>query len=195
MSEIKQEIKNRARRESVKKAVLSSIASVGFLSVALVAPNALQFLDQIQGKKRKSLWQRMAVDTARRRLVDNGFLKYDDKGFIYLTDNGKKELNRLESNEYKIKTSKKWDGKWRVIIFDIKEERKGLRDKIRNTLINLGFKRLQDSVWVFPYDCEDLITLLKADFKIGKDLLYMIVEKIENDKMLKDWYGLKSYPY
>ena len=126
-------------------------------------------------------------------MVDKGFLEYNDRGFVCLTQKGKAELEKMEKMEYKIVLPKKWDKKWRVIIFDIKENRRNLRTKIRRTLFTLGFKRLQDSVWVFPYDCEDLITLLKADFKIGKDLLYLIVEKIENDKSLRDWYQLNNY--
>ena len=124
-------------------------------------------------------------------MVDKGFLEYGSKGFLKLTEAGQAELRRLEGNDYHIPIPKKWDGKWRVIIFDIKEERKTLRDKVRRTLLALGFKHLQHSVWIFPYDCEDLITLLKSDFKIGKDLLYLIVEKIEYDKPLKDYFGLK----
>jgi CRISPR-associated endonuclease Cas2 len=76
------------------------------------------------------------------------------------------------------------------LIFDIKEERKGMRDKIRRTLNTIGFIRLQDSVWVYPYDCEDLIMLLKADFKIGKDLVYIIADSIENDKDLRLAFNL-----
>ena len=55
----------------------------------------------------------------------------------------------------------------------------------------IGFARLQDSVWVFPYDCENFITLLKAELKIGSAVLYMIVEHIENDKHLRAQFGLK----
>ncbi len=55
----------------------------------------------------------------------------------------------------------------------------------------LGFARLQDSVWVYPYDCEDLMALLKADLKIGMAVLYMIVEHIENDKHLRAHFSLK----
>ena len=77
-----------------------------------------------------------------------------------------------------------------MLIFDVREERKSLRDKIRRTLIAIGFERLQYSVWVYPYDCEDLITLLKADFKIGKDLLYIISDSIENDTWLKKRFNL-----
>jgi hypothetical protein len=49
---------------------------------------------------------------------------------------------------------------------------------------------MQDSVWIFPYDCEELVALLKADFKVGKDLLYMVVEKIENDHALRLHFNL-----
>ena len=49
---------------------------------------------------------------------------------------------------------------------------------------------LQDSVWLYPYDCEDLVTLLKADLKIGNAILYIIAEKIENDSHLKAHYHL-----
>lgn len=43
---------------------------------------------------------------------------------------------------------------------------------------------------MYPYDCEDLVTLLKADFKIGKELVYMIVENIEYDRDLKKLFCL-----
>ena len=54
----------------------------------------------------------------------------------------------------------------------------------------IGFMRLQDSVWIYPYDCEDLLTLLKADFKVGRDMLYMVVDQLEYDVSLKVRFGL-----
>ena len=77
-----------------------------------------------------------------------------------------------------------------MLIFDIPEKRKPLREKIRSTLLSIGFLRLQDSVWIYPYQCEDLVNLLKADFKVGKDLLYLIVDSIENDKFFRKSFGL-----
>ena len=96
----------------------------------------------------------------------------------------------LYAGEAGIKKPKHWDGKWRIVIYDLKERKRGLRDKLRNTLASFGFIRLQHSVWIYPYDCEDLIMLIKADFKIGKDILYLIVEKVENDIWLKRSFGL-----
>ena len=177
----------RTRKSNVQKAVLQSVAAVGLLSVALLAPNAMQIFKLFDKNKRRNFTQ--AVNTSRRRLVNAGFLKYEN-GFLELTKEGEAKLHQLEQYDYKLPRPKRWDKKWRVLIFDIPERRRATRDKVRNTLTSIGFKRLQHSVWVYPYDCEDLITLLKADFRISKDLLYLIVDSIENDSKLKTWFGL-----
>lgn len=49
--------------------------------------------------------------------------------------------------------------------------------------INSSFTRLQE---------KGLISLLKVDFKIGKDILYMVVEKLENDWPLRKAFGLPN---
>ena len=87
---------------------------------------------------------------------------------------------------------KKWDGRWRVVLFDIPERRRGARNRLRVFMQEYGFVRLQDSVWIYPYDCEDLIALAKANFRIGVDALYMIVEQLERDKYLREHFGLTS---
>ena len=126
------------------------------------------------------------LSQALKRLRERGLVIEDkinvDKVIFKLTQLGQDTLG-LEFNE------KDWDGKWRVVIFDIPEERKSIRNQIRKALVSVGFMRLQDSVWVYPYDCEDFITLLKADFKIGKEVLYMIVEELEYDKPVKSYFG------
>jgi len=92
---------------------------------------------------------------------------------------------------YKVKKPRKWDGRWRVLAFDISEKRRYLRKRIRSVLYSVGFVRLQDSVWIYPYDCEDMMTLLKADLKIGKEVLYLIVDSLENDKEYRKHFKLK----
>ncbi len=165
------------------------VATAGFLSVAALAPNAIQALG-ILGGFNKSKRQNEIIANSRKRLVAHGLLEYTPEGFLRLTSKGETKLEQLELREYKIKKPRRWDKKWRVLIFDIREERKALRDKVRTTLIAIGFMRLQDSVWVYPHDCEDLITLLKADFKIGKEILYIIADTIENDSWLKKQFKL-----
>ena len=192
MGYLERESKKRTVRANIQKAILHSIAAAGAVSIALIAPNALQML-KLFGIDSKSKWRKYSVNNSIKRLKEKGYIYFEitEKGnFIRLTEKGKKKLDNFKLLGYKLKKPNRWDGKWRMLIFDIKEERKGTRDRIRSTLNRLGFLRLQDSVWVYPYDCEDFITLMKADFKIGYDLLYLIVDSIEGDKRLRSHFKL-----
>jgi len=120
-------------------------------------------------------------------------LLVSDNGKLRLTQKGESVLRTLEARNYAQQKPSRWDGKWRVLIFDIPEYRKSTREKIRRTVMEIGFIRLQDSVWIYPYDCEDLLTLLKADLKVGKDLLYMIVDSLEGDAKIRLFFGLKHH--
>ncbi|MFA5997498.1 MAG: hypothetical protein WC791_03350 [Candidatus Paceibacterota bacterium] len=188
MGYLEQESKKRSKRGETQRIILETVATAGILAVALVAPGALTALRKlgvnVSGRKKEM------INRSRKNLVESGLLEYNSKGLLRLTEKGEEKLRILERRDYRIPTPRKWDKKWRVLIFDIKEERKPLRDKVRRTLMSIGFIRLQDSVWVYPHDCEDLITFLKADFKIGKDLLYLVVDMMENDKGLKKKFGL-----
>ncbi len=180
------------KREDVQKVILNTIAGVGLITIAVMAPNALQaFGFVVKKEKRNKKWQ--TVKNVLSRLEQQQIIFFDrtEKGiFVRLTPKGKKIWSRVRLEEGGIPKAKKWDGKWRVLIFDIPENRKKLRDKVRNTLVHLGFVRLQNSVWIYPYECEEYVVLLKADFKIGKDLLYMIVETLENDRFLRKLFSL-----
>lgn len=46
---------------------------------------------------------------------------------------------------------KKWDGWWRIVIFDIEEKNKYLRDRVRKKLLELGFGKWQESVYINPH--------------------------------------------
>lgn len=181
------EVKIKTRNSKIQKAILQTIATAGILSVALLAPNVLSLLKIFNKNKNK----KHSINISRERMIKSDLIEYGENGFLQITELGKRRLREIEANDFKFKKPKKWDGKWRILIFDIKEKRKGTRDKIRRTLIMIGFVRLQNSVWIYPYDCEDFITMLKADFKIGKDLLYIIADNVENDFVYKRIFKLK----
>ena len=187
MGNIEKVSKRRKSTNDIKKAILTSVKVAGLLSVALVVPNAVQCLKSfgfITGKRQDEVMAR-----SRERLVREGLLEYEN-GFLTLTNKGQNRLDVLEMKDWKVDKPRKWDNRWRMLIFDIPEPRKALRNKVRMTLSSIGFLRLQDSVWIYPYDCEDLVSLLKADFKVGKDLLYIIVDSIENDKSFRKSFKL-----
>lgn len=179
--------RKRKRREDLQRIVLSTVATAGLVSVTLVAPNIIGAM--VKMGLLPSPQKKQAIERARDRLVRNGLLTYEDRK-LRLTRKGEAELRRIERNNFAIKKPRRWDGKWRVLIFDIPEYRRGLREKVRRTLRTIGFVHLQHSVWIYPYDCEDLMALLKADFKIGRDMRYLIADTIEYDHAYRAKFGL-----
>ena len=192
---MEKEIKIKDKRKNIQKIILGTVFAAGMLSVALVAPNILFAIKKLGGfsKRKKNL--KYSINDSFARLQDKGLIEIveiNGKKVARITKKGESKLDFLERHNFKLKIPKKWDGRWRVVIFDIKESRKKTRALLRATLRQIGFIRLQNSVWIYPYDCEDLISLLKADFKIGKDILYMIVEKLENDWHLRKSFNLPN---
>lgn len=189
MGNIEQKVQKRLKKKQLQYAILGTVAFAGLLSVALVAPNvlgALAKLGILPGSKRK----KEIINRARDRMISQGLLAKNTEGYLSLTKKGKERLSRIQSFTFVQQKPKRWDEKWRILIFDIPQKRRSTRDKIRHTLTEIGFMRLQDSVWVYPYNCEDTVALLKEDFKVGKDLLYLVVDEMEGDTALRISFGL-----
>ena len=188
MGRLEQESKRRTRSAHIRAAILSSVKLAGLLAVALAVPNAISGLHKLG-----IIPSSRSGETLKRsysRLVAKGFLMFDGRHYR-LTKRGDQELRFFEERNFKIRKPRRWDKKWRVLVFDIPERQRSLRNKIRHTLQQIGFVRLQDSVWIFPYDCEDLVMLLKADFCVGYRMLYMVVDQLEGERRLKQEFGLR----
>ncbi len=84
-----------------------------------------------------------------------------------------------------------WDGKWRVVIFDVWENARIKRNLLRNEIKYFGFIQLQRSVWIYPYECSDFIELLKTDLSFGKNIRYMTVESLDHDENLRRFFKIK----
>jgi len=156
--------------------VLRIVAISGLVGTAVLAPNVLQAYKQlglIPTPRSKDM-----IRSTQKRLLQRGLLVWKNKK-LHITKRGRKELHRLQFHFIHTSNKKLWDQKWRILIFDIKEKRREVRDQLRRMLFGIGFLQLQKSVWVYPYDCEELITLLKTDFMIHKEVVYIVAEAIE----------------
>lgn len=193
MGQIEEKSRKRRRKENIQNAVLATVGIAGILAVTMIAPNIFQALPGLMGRKRYSI--AFQARTAASRLAIKGYIRFVEKNgkkWIEITDDGRRAL-ALEQEKARLDSlhGKRWDKRYRLVMFDIPEKRKNTRDSVRQLLRGCGFLRIQDSVWLFPYDCEELITLMKSDMQLGKDLLYAIVDSIENDAWIKKHFGLK----
>jgi phenylacetic acid degradation operon negative regulatory protein len=165
------------------------VAAAGLVGLAIAAPNMPVVLRKLG--LTLSRYDAGNIARTRKRLEKEGLIFY--KGPVaQLTEKGKRKLYLLQAKETLSKRPKRWDGRWRLMIFDIPEYRKTIRDKVRQTLRSCGFYQLQKSVWMYPYPCEELIILLKSDLKIGKDMRYMIVDELEMDAPIRKHFKLPA---
>lgn len=193
MGLLEKELEKDIRTSKIQNAILQTVAAAGFLSLAILAPNTLKFLNKYIKNKPDLKNKNRSINRSRNTLIKKGLITYSKNNSLELTQKGLKVLERIRLKNFKITKPKKWDHKWRILIFDIKESHKNIRNEIRQTLNFIGFIKLQNSVWVYPYDCEDYITLLKTDFNMNKEVLYIIADKIENEKSLLKRFDLGNY--
>ena len=184
--------RKRKKRQNIQHAVLAAVAITGLLALTAVAPSTLQLLRYLPKEKWNLAYR---ARTAAGRMVVKGYaiwIEKDGKKFLRLTEVGRKALAFEQAKVALKNQKKKWDGRWRMVVFDIPERRRRVRIRLRAFMSEIGFVRLQDSVWVYPYDCEDYVALLKAELKIGKDVLYAIADTIEHDKRIRLHFKLSE---
>lgn len=107
-----------------------------------------------------------------------------------LTDKGKLKTLTYRFEEIKIK-KKDWDGKWRLVVFDIPEKLRRGRDALRDKLKELGFYELQKSVFILPFDCQNELEFLIEFFNLRRYVRFALLETIDNEPHLKQIFELK----
>lgn len=195
MKETKKGQKIRLPYGFLGKAVLGAIGFTGILALGLAAPGAFQIIKLFEKRSggnferyRSPVYLRKEIEKLRRK----GLLKVFERNgeaVMRLTDKGKRELLRYQLKEKTLKRGH-WDKQWRIIIFDIEENKHSLRDSIREEMRSFGFEKLQASVWVYPYECEAVIGLLKTEYGLGKELIYIVASDVENNDQLKKRFEL-----
>lgn len=126
------------------------------------------------------------------RLKQMGLIKKDESDIFRLTKKGGKEaffsfINAEISCCHSQRNIKKtrWDGKWRIILFDIPEKKKHQRHYLRSVIKALGFKEFQKSVWIYPYKIPSFLTKLLAEESILPYTRFITTSSIDYDKDLK----------
>ncbi|MBU3965134.1 hypothetical protein KKG29_00865 [Patescibacteria group bacterium] len=179
-------------RSEIVKDVFYWLMVAGMISLAATSPCFIKNLFN-QHQKWKKYPKKKIFDTFY-NLKRQGFIeiqKYDHQIYISLTDEGKKKANWLQIDSLKINKPKKWDRKWRIVIFDIAQLKKIYREAFRGKLKELGFYQLQKSTWIHPFDCRPEIELLKDFFGFTESELRLIVAAdIGNDSKLKKIFKL-----
>lgn len=115
----------------------------------------------------------------------------DGTMMLELTSEGKKRVLRYQPEKMKIKKPAKWDGIWRLVIFDIPESLKRERMALAWMLRRLDFYPIQRSVFIHPYECKNEIDFIVEMFDLRPYVRFLIVKDIDIDIELRHRFGLK----
>ncbi|QQG46256.1 MAG: hypothetical protein HYY55_00200 [Candidatus Niyogibacteria bacterium] len=120
------------------------------------------------------------------------YKKDGEQNFI-LTREGKKKSKIfrtiLEFADFFIGPSKyDWDGKWRIIIFDIPERLRKYRDFLRTELKTLNFYPIQKSVWIHPLPIPEDFWKEIVDPALLPFVRIGILENLDRENELKEYF-------
>jgi DNA-binding transcriptional regulator PaaX len=113
----------------------------------------------------------------------------DGSTTLTLTDKGKLRALTFHFQDMRV-SDKDWDGKWRIVVFDVPEKLRFGRNALRAKLKALGFYELQKSVLVFPYECEQEIEFIVEFFNMRRFVRFCRVEYIDNEVHLRKVFRL-----
>lgn len=177
---------------AISKIILKTLLGIGVAVSIITLPGLAHILKLFEEDKK----YKRKFDKEIYRLKKTGFIKiYDRSGinFVKLTKEGQKVAKKYEIDDIKIKKTPKWDGKWRIVVFDIPEDKKYARKGLRIKLNDLGFLLYQKSVFVHPYECKDEINFVANYYNIKKYLKYITADAIEDQENLIRYFNLRQH--
>jgi len=179
--------------KTITKKTLILLASGVSLPAAFLLANGEKIAKEARAEWREFSGKRLKETVI--RLKNRGLIDLRDisgeKVFV-LTEKGNKKIQRYIIDEMDIEIPKKWDGMWRIVIFDIPESRRGARQIFVKKLKDLGFCQIQRSVFVHPFECRDEIDFLKEALEIKDCATYIAADSISGDDKIKEFYVKKA---
>lgn len=182
------------KREATSRVIeglLRYLAGGSFITAAILIPGLAigldkpfnKLMDYLDEKDRQRELRRIVNYMHREQLVT----QYEHG--IEITEKGHKRLARSDFDDIHIKVPMRWDGKWRVVVFDIPEEHKSARNALAAKLSKLGFQPLQRSVWVHPFPCHEEIEAVALYYKITDFVTYLETHYIDKPDILRSRFS------
>lgn len=173
---------------SVSKSILLILKEIGSGTIQAFFPPKYA-AKYGYSRKRSTYW------TSADFLVRKGYIRKEGDIF-YLTSEGEKEAFLVSLRDFarqnkniKRKTEK-WDGKWRIIFFDVPEKKRRYRDELRSMIRAIGFREFQKSIWIYPYKVPKFLSDIMFEENIKHYTRLITTDKIEYDKDIRRMFKL-----
>ncbi|MEK9173146.1 MAG: CRISPR-associated endonuclease Cas2 [Patescibacteria group bacterium] len=178
----------------IQKKVLLLLYAGLSLTLASGSPGRLLKVLKMAGKEWEKI-NREALLQAIKSLYRSSLIDFKELGGgkirMILSKSGKSRVLEFDADNLKIKKPLDWDGKWRIVIFDIPKDMKKAREVLRFHLKKLGFYGLQKSVFVLPFPCWDEIEFLVELYDLKPFVRQVLAIKVDNELHLRKMFALR----
>jgi phenylacetic acid degradation operon negative regulatory protein len=172
------------------KVTLLVVAMAGTAAAAVVAPNVAAVMERLPRREQRRRVsphdvRRAIAALQRRHLLERSAAAAP----IYRpTAAGRLEVRLRQLSG--VLRRRRWDGRWRLVLFDVPTGRKGVRDVLRRTLHDIGFLEVQKSVYLYPYDVFGVLGDYRQLYHLRHHVLFATVEALEGDQRYRQAFGL-----
>ncbi len=180
-----------AKATKVALCIVAVGVGLGLFFFAAGIGNAVQIFKMFEkGKKYDKKQIREALNTLRKQKLIEYVTQKNGKTMVRITKKGETKLRAFDIELIKIKKQTKWDGKWRLVMYDIPIRFTKGRESLRYHLKELDFYQFQKSAWICPYPCEDEIIFIADFYGVGKYVNVLIVEDVPEDTKIKRYFNI-----
>lgn len=186
-------MKSYDRGELAKKILLAAVGTAVFATI-LVLPGTSILLKMFKANEPKEKWR---LKRTLKRLEEKKFIARKvvrGRETFVVTKYGKDCIDKYFMADLQI-AHKKWDGRWRVLMFDIPERAGGgrIRRDVSHQLRDMGMKAVQNSVFITPFPCKEQLDTVAAFFKVKKHFMYLEADTYEGADDLLRFFELDKY--
>lgn len=189
-------MERRELRAKITDEVLRLAAGGACLTLGLLAPGSVvglskpldRLLDKLDKRDREREMRQVVY-----RMKERGLLVGDYEHGLQLTAKARRRLAKVEIDALVLKPKKIWDGRWRIVVYDIPSSQQTARHQLQSNLLRYGCIMLQKSTWITPFPCRQDVAAIASQYKVDSYISFFEAINLDNaEQMIKRFQ--KRYP-
>ena len=181
-------------RGRLGKRDLDIMEHITFGDVVMSALLSSRSTKQFYREATKRAVARYRAKKALERLRQHGYVDTteDNDPHVTLTTKGRELLLRAKLLKSKAIQASPWQGTWTLVLYDIPVSHSAYRYDLRSVLIHAGFRKLQHSVWISPYPCEELQNYVTEHAGLCRYVRVLTAHPLPGLNTIDDWRKLPA---
>lgn len=183
------------KRKSLAISVLRNIGTVGLALIAISSPYfGLGLIRGFKKRYDKKEWRRfyLSLNYLNRRGYVQILNSDDGRIKVKITQRGKQAIEHANIDSMELPRNQNWDGKWRIIAFDVPNTKSKNRVAFTEKLKELGLIMVQKSIWAYPFECYKEMMILRKFYEIEPFVSYFKAVEIEDELAWRREFNLKN---